>query len=468
MSDGNERRLKGAISLKNKDMEAWLRLEKPDDGGQYTYAEVQELLDKMGVVYGVNSSRISAMIQKGIYGREVLVASGRPAEEGADGYYEYIFDMETNKKPAIRDDGSVDYASVNVITCVNAGDIIAMYHPAVKGKAGSTVKAKIVPAKPTKELKPLYPVHVTYNAENMIYRADMDGRVELTKTQIKITDVQEYTDDIDNVHGDVVFKGDVIIHGNVAPGVKIIATKSVTIDKAIEMSDIEAGEDVLIRGGILGNGKCRIRAKGNLKADFIEYAEIDVDGDIEANYILDSRVNAKGTITATGKTGMILGGNVYGMMGINTMIAGNDVGVKTIIAAGIRDSVYQAKYAIERQIKAAEEILKSMEAKEEELERSIRLGTASELDEKQKTELVKTKIERKAGLSGLKAQLQEMQEMFERCKDSKIYVEDSAYAGTVVQLDDQQMTIDEEPKRRVEFKKDSEGRLIMRGVTNYA
>ncbi len=460
-------RVKGYLSLKNNDMEAWLKLEPPEDGEPYDYHEIQAMLERQGVVYGVNSSRVTAMIQKKIYGREVLVASGKPAEEGEDGHFEFIFDMEEHKKPRIREDGSVDYASVNVITCVSAGDIIAMYHPAIKGKAGSTVKAKIVPAKPTKDLKPLYPVHVSYNEENMIYRAEIDGRVELSKSQIKISDVQEYTADIDNVHGNVEFKGDVIIHGAVEPGITIKATKSITIDKTIEASNIDAGEDVLIRGGILGNGKSRIKAAGNLKADFIEYACIEVEGDVEANYILDSTVIAKGQIITTGKQGTILGGNVYGMMGVTTKIAGNDVGIKTVIAAGVRDSVYQNKIMFERQIKATGEIIKSMEANEEELERSIRLGTATEMDIKKKSDILKARIEKTASLNEVKQKLEELNELLERCGSSKVFVEDTAYPGTVVQIDAQQMVIENDEKRRVEFGINEGHEMIMKGVTNY-
>ena len=460
-------RVRGYLTLKNKEMEAWLKLEPPEDGGSYDYGEIQTMLERQGVIYGVNSSRITAMIQKKIYGREVLVASGKPAEEGQDGYFEFIFDMEKNKKPKIREDGSVDYASVNVITCVSAGDIIAMYHPAIKGKAGSTVKAKIVPAKPAKDLRPLYPVRVSYNQENMIYRAEIDGRVELTKTQIKISDVQEFTDDIDNVHGDVVFKGDVIIHGSVDPGVTIRATKSITIDKTIEAATIEAGEDILIRGGVLGNGKCRIKAAGSVKADFIEYATIEAEGDVEANYILDSTVVARGQITTTGKQGAIIGGNVYGMMGITTRFSGNDVGIRTVLASGIRDSVYQNKVMYERQIKATTDIIKSMEANEEELERSIRLGTASEMDIKKKTDLMKARIERTAALSEVKQKLLELKELMDRCASAKVFIEDTAWPGTVIQIDAQQMVIDNEEKRRVEFFIKDGREMTMRGVTNY-
>ncbi len=455
------------VILRNNDMEAWLKLERPEEGKEYDYEDIQDMLSEKGVIYGLNSSRINAIIKKGIYDREVLVATGKSPEEGQDGYFEFIFDIEKNKKPAIREDGSVDYTSINVITCVDEDDVIAMYHPAVKGVSGSTVKAKILQAKPARDLRPLSCRNVSYNPENMIYRAQIAGRVEVSNNMIMISDVQEYTKDIDNVFGNVEFKGDVIIHGSVSVGVTISATKSVTIDGALEAGNIVAGSDVIVKGGILGGEKSNITAHGNVNADFIEYANIHSDGDINANYILDSTVVAKGMIRTTAKNGSIVGGNVYGMMGIETKFAGNDAFIRTIIACGIRDSMNRDKVLQEQKIKSAKDTIRSLEDNEEILERSIRLGTADDLQIKQKNEIVKIKIEKKAILHEAQKKLDEIMGFFSRCADAKVYVTDTIYPNTVVQVDGQQYTVVDEEKRNVEFRKNENGDLEIHGVINY-
>ena len=97
-----EKKPNNIVMLRNNNMEAWLKLEKPEDGLEYTYSDIEKILSANGVVFGLNSSRINAMIKKGIYDREVLVATGKNPEEGQDGYFEFIFDVEKNTKPAIR------------------------------------------------------------------------------------------------------------------------------------------------------------------------------------------------------------------------------------------------------------------------------------------------------------------------------------------------------------------------------
>ncbi|MCR5211884.1 MAG: FapA family protein [Lachnospiraceae bacterium] len=459
---------KSEVILRNNDMEAWLKLERPPEGFEYDVNDILDILTEKGVIYGLNSSRINAIIKKGIYDREVLVASGKSPEEGQDGYFEFIFDTEKNKKPLIREDGSVDYTSINVITCVDEDDIIAMYHPAVKGTAGSTVKAKIIPAKPARELKSLNCRNVSYNPENMIYRAQISGRVEVNNSMIMISDVQEYKNDIDNVFGNVEFKGDVIIHGSVSVGVTITATKSVTVDGILEGGNIVAGGDVIVKGGILGGEKSMITAHGNVNADFVEYANIHADGDINTNYILDSVVVAKGRVITTAKSGSIVGGNVYGMSGVETKFAGNDAFIRTIISCGIRDSISKNKVLLEHQIKNAKDTIKNLENNEEVLERSIRLGTADDLQIKQKSEIVKIKIEKKAMLHEAEKKYDEIQKLFDRCDDSKIFVTDTVYPNVVMQVDGQQFTVEGEEKRHVEFRKNENGDLEVHGVMQYS
>lgn len=462
-----ERKPNHIVMLRESNMEAWLKLEKPEEGKEYSYSDIEDILSANGVVYGLNTSRINAMIKKGIYDREVLVATGKTPTEGQDGYFEFIFEIRNKQKPEIREDGSVDYTSVNVITCVDAEDIIAMYHSAVKGESGSDVKGKLLPAKPTKDLKPLACTNVEYNPENMIYRAKLPGKVEVTNSSIKITDVQEFSNDIDNVFGNIDFKGDVIIHGSVAVGVTVTATKSVTIDGTLEAGNIVAGTDIVVKGGILGGERSQVTAHGNVNADFIEYAAIHADGDVNANYILDSTVVAKGMVRTTAKMGSIVSGNVYGMMGVETKFAGNDAFIRTVVACGIRDSVFKQKIVFEQQIKSAKETIRSIVDKEEILQRSIRMGTADDMEIKKKGEFVKLRIEKMAFLSSVEKRYNELCALFERAKDAKVYVTDTVYGGVVIQVDGQQYTVEDEEKRHVEFRKNENGDLEVHPVVNY-
>ena len=204
-----------------------------------------------------------------------------------------------------------------------------------------------------------------------------------------------------------------------------------------------------------------------MNADFIEYAGVHADGDVNANYILDSTVVSKGMVRTTAKNGSIVSGNVYGMLGIETKFAGNDAFIRTVVACGIRDSLFRQKVLLEQQIKAAKDTIKNLVSKEELLEKKVRMGTADDMEIKAKSEMVKTRIENMAVLNSAQKKYDELTALFDRARDAKVYVTDTVYCGTVVQVDGQQYTVTDPEKRHVEFRKNENGDLEVHPVVNY-
>ena len=178
------------------------------------------------------------MIQEEIYGREMVVAHGTPVIDGADGYYEYNFNTDINNKPEIRPDGSVDYWSIHAVEIVEEGQVIAIYHEPVAGSNGITVKGKVKAAKRGRPQSQLRGIGFERSEDNRIYTSLMDGKIEMKNGRIMISSVYEIYGNADVSTGNIDFRGDVIIHGNVATGSKIIATGFVTIDGSAEACGI--------------------------------------------------------------------------------------------------------------------------------------------------------------------------------------------------------------------------------------
>lgn len=455
------------ITYKNGDMEAYIRLEKPPAGVAYTKEDIEEYLNANNVKVGLKESRIAAIVKKKIYGREVIIAEGTPAKDGQDGYFEYKFDaVPKSNKPEIRADGTVDYTSMNVIKCVKEGDILAIYHPAVKGEQGMTIKGVVVRPRPARDLPPYALSGCSYNESTLTYVAERSGRIELTKNKMSILEVQEYAQDIDTVYGSVDFMGDVIIHGNVKPGVTIKAMKSITIDGVLEGANLISGEDIVVKGGILGGGTSKITCGGDMLADFVEYTSINVQGSISANSFLDCNVMAVGSITATGKMGAIIGGNTYGMRGVECSLAGNDANIKTIISAGVSSNLQKEKSILERKIKVLIEKIEDLKNQNYEIERLARLGTVTEVMLKQRKDLEAEAEAKEKELADAKSNLEQLVLNMDGTEDAHIVITDTLYAGSFIQLGAQQMMINEN-KRQVEFMFDRNNQLVARPVVNY-
>ena len=98
-----------AVSFSPDGMTAYLRLPEPFDGLKYRLEDVQAALSASGVKTGIDQKMILKMINEGVYGRAVPIASGKPAKDGKDGYFEYMFQSQLDGKPVINEDGTVSY-----------------------------------------------------------------------------------------------------------------------------------------------------------------------------------------------------------------------------------------------------------------------------------------------------------------------------------------------------------------------
>ncbi|MBO5292435.1 MAG: DUF342 domain-containing protein [Lachnospiraceae bacterium] len=325
------------VRISEDEMEAWLYLGKPTEGESYTKTGLIDFLNQNRVVEGLISSNISAMAKKGIYRREVKVAEGKQAVEGTNGRYEFYFTpSDLSRAPLIREDGSVDYTSMKSLQNIRKGEKIALYYPAVQGENGVTVTGQEKKAELVKELPPLNGRGVSRDEENPnLYIANTDGKIQIVDNKVDIQTVHEITGDVDMLTGKVEFFGDIIVNGNVTSGVVIRAGRNLTIEGTVEGCTLYAGGDIVLKRGVQGGSKAKIKAKGNVFAEFIEYSEVKAGKDVQANIILNSTISAEQRVVLNGKKGAIIGGNIHGLCGVEAQTLGNEVEVKTTVHCGI-------------------------------------------------------------------------------------------------------------------------------------
>ena len=95
---------KPIVRMTADSMEAYVMLITPDDGGEYTIESLQKALDDRGVKYGIDEVALTELIDEKKYGVETLVAQGTEPVDGKDGYYDYNFNCNFDKKPLMRPD----------------------------------------------------------------------------------------------------------------------------------------------------------------------------------------------------------------------------------------------------------------------------------------------------------------------------------------------------------------------------
>lgn len=432
------------VRITEDERQAWLYLMPKEDGSSYTKEELIQLLHDNEVVAGINEDNLIAMAKKKVYEREIKVAEFVAPIEGKDGFYEYFFDINSGtKKPKIREDGSVDYQSMNMVNNVKEGMALAKYHPAVEGIPGKDVRGFEIPTQAVKSLPPIQGKGIIRDPEDEnVYVAAQEGKVEYKDGRITLNNIHQITGDVDQIIGKVEFYGDVLISGNVEAGTVIRAGKSLTIEGTVEAADLVAGGDIILKRGIQGNQKAKIVCRGNLYADFIEHTQVRAGGNVEANIILNSQIEAEGKVILTGKKGTLIGGNVHGTKGIDCKELGNDVEVKTIVHAGCLPDIILKQRKLLKEEEDLKHEMEELFSKVRDIEVKVKAaGSMSPLLEKQLKALQEEKKTLDQKAADCKESLASVTQYIEKAKGATIRIDGNLYKGSVICIDQCRMPV---------------------------
>ncbi len=427
---------KPIIRFSVDEMEAYMLLPSPDEGEEYTVPYVMQALSERGVNAGVDHEEIARMVVEEVFEREVLIARGAQPVDGVDGYFEYKFSTSFDNKPKVRPDGSVDYWSVHTIESVVAGQEIAIYHPPVEGEDGFNVKGKPIQAKKGRDQMPIKGKGFEVQPDGVTYVATVDGKIEMQNNRIVILPVYEISGNAEISLGNIDFRGDVVIHGGVESGVTIRSTGSVTIDGIVEACTIEAGKDVILRSGMLGGNKASVKTKGSITAKFFEFTNIECDGDIQADVLMDCDVKCQGKVSMTGARGSIIGGTLHAIQGVEVTSLGNDAEKKTEIMVGAGADVASRLRVLEKKIEATETNLQKIEGGLKQFDMLEAERGVSYANDPRRMQLLRIKIRDTATLANDKEECKKLRRLVEGSRGACVSVLQEVYPGVIIRIGD--------------------------------
>lgn len=432
---------KPVVRITHDEMEAYLSLPKPEGEEEYAVAQLMQALAEKNITTGIDQQKISDMITDKVYDTDVLVAVGAQAMDGVDGYYDYNFNTNFDSKPKVLPDGSVDYWSVHSIEAVVEGQVIAIYHPAIEGEDGVTVKGRPIQAKRGRDQMPIKGKGFERMNDNLTYTATIDGKIEMQNDRIVILPVHELYGNAELAGGNIDFRGDIVIHGNVESGVVIHATGSITVDGVAEACVLDAGKDIILRSGMLGGGKASVRTKGNITAKFFEFTKIECEGDIQADVLMESNVVCHGQIILSGSRGSIIGGKVHAIRGIMVSTLGNDAEKRTEIFVGAGIEVYSRLKVLEKKIEVEADELNKIEAGLQKFDKLSKERGVSYADDPRRTALLRAKIQNGAKLASDKEEAKKLQALAESARGACVSVLKEVYPGVVINIDELKFTL---------------------------
>ena len=423
------------VSLDDSKINATCMFIPPSSKGRLlSKEEIVSTIANIGVKYGIREDVIDQFIKSRVYCTNIVMARGIPVVEGKSAVIKYNFSTKLESKPKLLEDGSVDFQNLDIINHVEQGDILAYMEPMVEGKPGKNLMGEIVFPKKVRNAVMKHGKDIYLSEDGLTMYSDVSGHVGLAGDRVFVSDVYEVPADVGVASGNVEYNGSVHVKGNVITGYSVKADGDIIVDGVVEGATLIAGGQIYLKRGIQGMGKGLLIAGDNIVSKFMENCTAKSGQDILADAIMHSNVTATGSITVTGRKGLITGGKIKASKDICALNIGSSMGTKTECIIAVNDEM-MAEY---RELEALMARLK------EEQEKNIQIVALCK--EKMKTGKASEELIKAAQIAQFHAQkLQsENEENVERYrflkkellayKPGKVEVKNTAYQGVELKM----------------------------------
>ncbi len=440
------------ISVSEDNMTAHIHV--ADSRPPLTREAILAALLAQGVRHGIDEIAIDGLISGKYKGNGTVIARGTPAEEGSDGWYEFFFRTDLNRKPKELPDGSVDYHSVEWFELVEEDQKIAFYHEPQEGTPGKSVTGQFLPSKSGKEQPRLTGIGFKVLPDQKTYVATNTGRIELNGERMDITSLL-VLEDVTAAGGDIDFDGSIQVNGNIGTGAVLHATGDIVVNGYVEAAELSCDGNILIRQGINASGSGAVRAAQNIVGHYFESANLYAEGEIQAAYCLNSRLFARGVISALDGKGMIAGGTAYSESGFQIMNAGNAAGVPTSLTTGITEDLEKENARLAHQLKEIQDELSILGHAYEDYHRRFKPEVRNTM--KPYLELEEAIDAKQKQLSELENETERMRERLEKTDSACVIIRNVLYDNVVIEISG---TIWRGDKlRQVTFRKNTDGAI---------
>lgn len=353
------------ILLAQSKMMAWMFLFPPIGQGEDIRMEtIGRAMQDCHVDDGVDITAVSRAFQEKLYFTLIPIAWGTLPVQGTDGSVEELFPRQPPREVQIDENGLADYRSQSYVQTIEKGTVICRIHPPVEGSAGTRVDGQIVEPKPVRPAKVPMGTNTTVTEDGLQLVATMDGHLEFSGSVFQVKPFLEVKGDVDYSTGNIDFRGDVHIMGDVRENFSVRATGTITIDGLVEAANVEAGGDLVITRGVLGDNRALIKSGGSLRAKYLENCVAYAGKCIYADCIMSSHIYSDDKISVMSGRGTVIGGTLTAAHTVQAQIIGSQSGTKTEITLGVLPYVQE-------ELRNNEDDMRAVKREQEELDKLL-------------------------------------------------------------------------------------------------
>lgn len=349
------------VFISSDKLRAWLMVFPPvGRGKEIERAALEDALKANGVVYGLDEELLDRLPkEQGRYFHLFPAAKGEPAIHGEDGQIKEFFNRHVKGELAVDDRGRVDYTSLNLVQGAEKGAVICEAIPPTKAVHGRTVLGKEILGKDGKAAILPKGQNTEISEDGTLLLASLSGHVEYSGRVFQVKSTMNVSGNVDYSTGSINFPGDIHIRGDVCSGFSVKATGSITVDGVVEAGVVEAGGDLVIAKGIVGDKECIIRARRDVYTKYLENGIVHARGKLITDCILHSEVYCDEAIQVTTGRGAIIGGRLHVGREVQANIVGSKSETMTTVILGgqpcadfekalLRQSLEDLEYEMEK------------------------------------------------------------------------------------------------------------------------
>ncbi len=394
-----------------------------------------------GVKFGIEEAAIDEFFKKKQYCTDVVVARGKEVYQGKNGAVEYYFNTDLSAKPAVNEDGSVDFFNLNTYTQCQEGAVLAKLFDPEPGEDGIDIFGTHI--RPTevrkKVLKHGRNIKLSEDEHQLI--AEVSGHVSLVDDKVFLSSVMEL-DNVGTATGNIDFDGSILVLGNVNENFSVKAKGNVEVRGVVGGASIETEGDIIIARGMNGMGKGKLKAGGNIISKYLENVEASAGGFIQTELILHSTVEAGTEIHVSGRKGFIAGGRATAGDLIAVKTLGSDMGADTIIEVGMDPNVKNRMAELQKRIQENKKAIEQSKPAIATFAQKMQKGVKLSLDQKtyMQTLLTESK-EKETQLKQDSEEFESLQKLMERASNARVEVTGDVYAGTKICISDVSMVV---------------------------
>jgi uncharacterized protein (DUF342 family) len=305
-------------------------------GDMMTHDELRGYLTDAGVKEGIDDEAVKGFAIKAAAGTElrmVLLASGVPPVDGADGRLSYCVQPSITIQEEVDEGSTVDMHHVQSFLNVVPGEQIARIIPPEPGSPGRNIAGVVLPPQPGKALNLKVGKNIHCEEDGFLLVADAAGRVCQASGEMSVEEEYVVAGDVDFRVGSIKFNGFAEVRGDILDDFDVAATKGMRIGGNIGISHIRSDGDIAFCG-MDGQGKGTIVCGGSINANFIHDCIVECIGDVNIEVeVHNCTIRTLGRIIVN--RGAISGGCCTALGGIEARRIGSFASVRTKLVAGV-------------------------------------------------------------------------------------------------------------------------------------